>query len=199
MLLWQGRARLLGVAPLILGLGLWAMVQRPVLLISADGVLAGVLGPQGRALSAPRGAGFAAESWLADDGDLALQKEAALRPGFAGEKLQRRFEIAGLRGVVLSGKEAPLAVQSACAAADIVVLPKRYGPAPVRPADCTLIDAQILNQSGALAGLVQPDGLLLVPVHTSARLWSGVQTPIAPLLVRPNPARLAALASRPDQ
>ena len=199
MLLWQGRARLLGVAPLILGLGLWATVQRPVLLISADGVLAGVLGPQGRALSAPRGAGFAAESWLADDGDLALQKEAALRPGFAGEKLQRRFEIAGLRGVVLSGKEAPLAVQSACAAADIVVLPKRYGPAPVRPADCTLIDAQILNQSGALAGLVQPDGLLLVPVHTSARLWSGVQTPIAPLLVRPNPARLAALASRPDQ
>jgi competence protein ComEC len=199
VLLWQGRARLLGVIPLILGLGLWATVQRPALLISSDGVLAGVVGPQGRALSAPRGAGFAAESWLADDGDLALQKEAALRPGFEGEKTQRHFEIAGLRGVVLSGKRAPLAITFACGGADLVVLPKRYGPAPVKPAGCMVIDAQVLNQSGALAGVVQPDGLLLVPVHNSARLWSGVKTPIAPVLVRPNPARLAAFASRPDQ
>ena len=197
-LLWQGRARVLCLAPLALGFGLWAMVQRPELLISADGVLAGVLGPQGRALSAPRGAGFAAESWLADDGDLALQSEAALRVGFAGVKTQRSFEIAGLRGVVLSGKEAALAIQSACAAADLVVLPKRYGPAPVRPAGCTVIDAGLLNQSGALAGLVQDDGLLLVPVHSGTRVWSGIANPMPPLLVRPSVARLAGLHSRPD-
>jgi competence protein ComEC len=197
-LLWQGRARVLCLAPLALGFGLWAMVQRPELLISADGVLAGVLGPQGRALSAPRGAGFAAESWLADDGDLALQSEAALRVGFAGVKTQRSFEIAGLRGVVLSGKEAALAIQSACAAADLVVLPKRYGPAPVRPAGCTVIDAGLLNQSGALAGLVQDDGLLLVPVHSGTRVWSGITNPMPPLLVRPSVARLAGLHSRPD-
>jgi len=174
------------------------MVQRPALLISADGVLAGVLGPQGRALSAPRGAGFAAESWLADDGDLALQSEAALRVGFAGVKTQRSFEIAGLRGVVLSGKEAALAIQSACAAADLVVLPKRYGPAPVRPAGCTVIDAGLLNQSGALAGLLQDDGLLLVPVHSGTRVWSGITNPMPPLLVQPNVARFAGLHRRPD-
>ncbi len=197
-LLWQGRARVLCLAPLALGFGLWAMVQRPALLISADGVLAGVLGPQGRALSAPRGAGFAAESWLADDGDLALQSEAALRVGFVGIKTQRSFEIAGLRGVVLSGKEAALAIQSACAAADLVVLPKRYGPAPVRPAGCTVIDAGLLNQSGALAGLVQDDGLLLVPVHSGTRIWSGITHPMPPLLVQPNVARFAGLHRRPD-
>ena len=197
-LLWQGRARVLGLAPLALGFGLWAMVQRPALLISADGVLAGVLGPQGRALSAPRGAGFAAESWLADDGDLALQSEAALRAGFSGAKTQRHFQIAGLKGVVLSGKEAALAVQSACAAFDLVVLPQRYGPAPIKPDGCTVIDAGLLNQSGALAGRVQDDGLLLVPVHSAKRVWSGITNPVPPLLVQPNVARLAGLHSRPD-
>ena len=197
-LLWQGRARVLGLAPLALGFGLWAMVQRPEVLISADGVLAGVLGPQGRALSAPRGAGFAAESWLADDGDLALQSEAALRVGFAGEKTQRGFEIAGLRGVVLSGKQAALAVKSACAAFDLVVLPQRYGPAPIKPDGCTVIDAGLLNQSGALAGRVQDNGLLLVPVHSGTRVWSGITNPVPPLLVQPNVARLAGLHSRPD-
>ena len=199
VILWQGRARLLGLATLALALGLWGMVERPVLLISSDGVLAGVLRPQGRALSASRGAGFAAESWLTDDGDLALQGEAALREGFTGGKTQRAFQINGLRGVVLSGKEAGANVAAACAVADIVVLPARFGPAPVRPTGCTVIDATTLRQSGALAGVWQGDALLLVPVHSGTRIWSGVTNPVAPWIVRPKAASLAALPSRPDQ
>jgi competence protein ComEC len=198
-ILWQGRARLLGLAPLALALGLWVMVERPVLLISSDGVLAGVLRPHGRALSASRGAGFAAESWLTDDGDLALQGEAALREGFTGGKTQRAFQIKALRGVVLSGKEAGANVAAACAVADIVVLPERFGPTPVRPTGCTVIDATTLSQSGALAGVWQGDALLLVPVHSGTRIWSGVTNPVAPWIVRPKAASLAALPSRPDQ
>jgi competence protein ComEC len=167
-------------------------------LISSDGVLAGVLGPQGRALSASRGAGFSAESWLADDGDLALQGEAATRAGFTGEKTQRAFQINGLRGVVLSGKEAGANVAAACAVADIVVLPARFGPAPVGPDGCKVIDAMLLRQSGALAGVLQDDGLLLVPVHRATRIWSGVTRPMKPLLLQPNAARFAALPGRPD-
>jgi competence protein ComEC len=197
-LIWQGRARLLGMAPLALAFGLWVTAERPALLISSDGVLAGVLGPQGRALSASRGAGFSAESWLADDGDLALQGEAATRVGFLGEKTQRAFQINGLRGVVLSGKEAGANVAAACAVADIVVLPARFGPAPLRPKGCTVIDATLLRQSGALAGVLQDDGLLLVPVHRATRIWSGVTRPMKPLLLQPNAARFAALPGRPD-
>jgi competence protein ComEC len=197
-LIWQGRARLLGMVPLALAFGLWVTAERPALLISSDGVLAGVLGPQGRALSASRGAGFSAESWLADDGDLALQGEAATRAGFLGEKTQRAFQINGLRGVVLSGKEAGGNVATACAVADIVVLPARFGPAPLRPKGCTVIDATLLRQSGALAGVLQDDGLLLVPVHRAARIWSGVTRPMKPLLSQPNAARFAALPGRPD-
>lgn len=190
-LLWQGRARLAGVGAVALAFVLWALVERPVLLISSDGVLAGLLGPEGRAMSAARGAGFAAESWLADDGDLALPKEAALRPGFAGTQSLRRFTVAGLRGVVLSGKDALSVVAAACASADLVVVPLRLGPSPDHPAGCTVIDAGVLSQSGALAGLAVEGGLRLIPVHDGTRVWTGVTAPVAPLLVRPNPARLA--------
>ena len=190
-LLWQGRSRFAGLAPVALGFVLWAMVERPALLISSDGVLAGVLGAEGRALSSPRGAGFAAESWLADDGDLADPKAAALRPGFAGGKTARQFQIAGLRGVVLSGKAALEQVSSACATADIVLLPARLGPATEHPAGCTVIDAAYLAQSGAIAGLPDKDGIMLQPVRAEARVWSGNAVPTPALHIALNPSRLA--------
>jgi competence protein ComEC len=190
-LIWQGRARLAGLVPFALGFALWIGGERPVLLISSDGVLAGVIGPEGRALSSPRGAGFAAESWLADDGDLADPKAAALRPGFAGDKTARRFTVAGLRGVVLSGKAAADAVLAACTAADLVLLPAQFGPAPAHAPGCMVIDADLLAQSGALAGTLQEGALVLTPVKTGARVWTGITAPARPLTLRPNPARIA--------
>ena len=189
LVLWQGRARLAGAGPLIAGFALWGMVERPALLISSDGVLAGVLGPEGRALSAPRGAGFAAESWLADDGDLATPQEAAARTGFDGPTGARRFQVAGLQGVALSGKAALTQVAGACASADLVVVPVRLGPVTDAPPGCTVIDAGLLARTGAVAGLRQGEGLLLVPVHHTARVWTGTATPVQPWPVRPNPAR----------
>ncbi|MGV8987411.1 MAG: ComEC/Rec2 family competence protein [Cypionkella sp.] len=194
-LVWQGRARLAGLVPVALGFVMWAMVERPLLLISSDGVLAGVLGTEGRALSSPRGAGFAAESWLADDGDLADPKTAALRPGFEGQKTAREFQVAGVRGVVLSGKEALSAVSAACAGADIVLVPARLGPALQHPAGCTVIDAAFLAQSGAIAGLPDAGGLLLMPVRAQARVWTGNAAPVPALRVLPNPARIAQVTS----
>jgi competence protein ComEC len=189
LILWQGRARLAGLAALSLGFGFWVMVERPVLLISSDGVLAGLLGPEGRALSASRGAGFAAESWLADDGDLADPKTASARAGFAGPKQARRFEVAGIRGVVLSGKEALAHVSEACAGADLVLVPTRLGPVAATPPGCTVLDAAYLAQSGAVAGLPRDEGLLLLPVRAKARVWTGNAEPVSPVLVRHSPAR----------
>jgi competence protein ComEC len=166
------------------------MVERPPLLVSSDGVLAGVLGPEGRALSAPRGAGFAAESWLADDGDLADPKAAAAREGFAGPKSARQFEVAGIKGVVLSGKDALTKVAAACAEVDLVLVPVRLGPVAKVPSGCTVLDATYLAQSGAVAGLPDAGGLLLVPVRAEARVWTGNAEPVSPVLVRRNPARM---------
>ena len=85
VILWQGRLRLLGVPVLIAALALWLGAERPALLIGDSGRIAGVQGPEGRALSRPRGEGFVARVWLENDGDMATQEAAAARPGWRAE------------------------------------------------------------------------------------------------------------------
>ncbi len=172
VVLWTGRGRLAGVVPVLVGLVLWGMVERPALLISSDGVLVGLLGAEGRALSSAKGAGFAAQSWLADDGDLALPEEAALRVGFTGAKAARAFQIGGVRGEVLSGKGAVAEVPSACARAEIVVVPTALGK--VAPVDgCFIVDRTLLDRTGAMALQPEAGGLRVIPVRSAPRIWLG--------------------------
>lgn len=196
--LWRGPLRW-GAAPLMLvALILWAGVARPVLLVAGDGALAGLSGPEGRALSKPRGGGFAAESWLENDGDLADQATAAARPGFDGPKGARRFALSGpdgrrLAGVILSGKEAAKAAAAACAGADLVILPARAAP---MAGACTVIDGQVLARTGALAGDLTPQGLLLRPVRQARRVWDDAPV-TGPLLVPYPPGRVTAAPAIP--
>ena len=192
VLLWPGRARVAGVVAVMVALGMWVMVQRPAVLISADGVLVGRLGEQGRALSSPRGAGFAAESWLADDGDLALPEAAALRPGFSGPKAARAFVVGDFRAEVLSGKAALAGLPAACERADIVVVPVSLGPAPPQRPGCLVIDRVMLDRTGGLELRVEGAGLRLVPVRSVARLWRGSRPVGEALLLQKDPARLVA-------
>ena len=192
LVLWPGRARWTGVLPVLAALVLWVTVERPALLISSDGVLAGLLGPQGRALSSPKGAGFSAQSWLADDGDLALPEKAALRPGFTGPKTARAFELAGFRGVVLGGKDALSAVAAACAAAQIVVVPAALGSVSPQPDGCLVIDRAVLDTSGALELRPESEGLRVIPVRGVARIWFGSRKAAQSVVLRADPRRLAA-------
>lgn len=172
VMVWPGRGRWLGLAPAVLALGLWVGGARPALLVAPDGSLAGLMGPEGRALSAPRGEGFAARQWLENDGDGADQAAAAARPGFAGPANARRFEIGGWRGVVLKGKGAAEALPAACAAADLVILPARAEGAV--PGPCRVIDAGLLARTGALAIDPLPGGgLRLTPAEGAGRRWTG--------------------------
>ena len=191
MVLWPGRARLAGAVPMLVAVGLWGVVERPVLLISSDGVLAGLMGPEGRALSSAKGAGFSAQSWLADDGDLAVPEAAALRPGFSGPKTAREFQIAGFRGVVLSGKTALAAVTAACAADEIVVVPAALGPVVPRPDGCLIIDRTLLDTSGAVQLQPEASGLRVIPVRAAARIWLGPNPVAESQLLQHDPARLA--------
>jgi competence protein ComEC len=170
VLLWQGRVRALGAAPLVLGLVLWALSTRPPVLISGDGVLVGLMGPEGRALSAPKGARFVASSWLEDDGDLADQATAAARSGFEGPARERRFAIGGLSAVQLKGKGAEDRLASACASADVVILAARAADVPP---GCTVIDADMLRGTGTLAIWPEGDGMRLMATDAVRRLWTG--------------------------
>jgi len=171
LILWRGAVRWAALAPLLVGVVLWLGTARPALLISSDGTLVGLLSDSGRALSAARGAGFAADAWLQDDGDLASQQLAFGRSGFSGPKSARAFELQGWRGIALAGKVAPEALRAACAAADLVVLPAAIDPVDPQPDGCIVVDRKMLQQTGALAISVQADQLILHPTRTAQRLW----------------------------
>ena len=172
-----GWLRWVAVVPMAVAVALWGMTERPALLISADGALVGLLGPEGRALSRPSGAGFAAEAWLQDDGDLALQPDAAARPGFSGDAKARWFHLGNWRGVTLAGKHAVLGLADACASADIVVLSAALPPDMAQPQGCIVLDQAVLQQTGALAISAAGDSLLLRPARAAQRIWMA-ETPI---------------------
>ncbi|MFN6951809.1 MAG: ComEC/Rec2 family competence protein, partial [Albidovulum sp.] len=138
-----------GGAAAALAILLWAGGDRPLLLVAADGGLTGVLGPAGRALSKPKGAGFVAKSWLEDDGDGATQEAASARPGFRGARGDLTATVAGLTVRHLTGKGASDRMADACTDGALVVTTEVWeGPAP---ADCIVFDRRKLEITGALA------------------------------------------------
>lgn len=182
-----GRAKALAFLPILAALALWQAAPRPALLIESEGRILGLLGPEGRALSAEKGAGFAARSWLENDGDLAAQAEAAARPGFSGPPMARRFRLGPWEGVALRGKDAVLALPEACTGAGLVVL---AGERPVdftpKPESCRLIDAELLAKTGPLALDLGPGGALLWrPTHAGSRRWSRPGAPAAVQILPP--------------
>lgn len=158
---WQGRARWAGTVPVLLALFLWVRVERPDVLIGGNGVV-GVMGPEGRAVSVTRGAGFLLRNWLENDGDLAGQAVAAARSGFADGPFGRVFVVGSGTGVILS---LPAAAEAACAAHALVVMDEGAVPR----GDCLVVTQERLQQSGTLA--LDRDGGLRV-THPGRRLWS---------------------------
>ncbi|MBL8563887.1 MAG: ComEC family competence protein [Gemmobacter sp.] len=171
---WRGWGRLAGVLPVMLAFALWAEVQRPDVLIAPDAGLVGVLGGEGRALSVARGAGFAATSWLENDGDLSDQAQAAKRAGFSGPPMQRSFQLGLWRGIHLKGKGAESALMTACAAHDLVIIAARLAE---KPDGCRILDQSTLRRSGGLALWREGNALHLVPSRQGLRLWQGNTPP----------------------
>ena len=163
-----GRARGVAALPAALCLALWAAVERPAVLVAADAALVGRLGPEGRALSKPRGAGFVAGNWLEDDGDFASQADAAARSGFSGEAGARWTEIAGRRLWHLAGRGAAARAAALCRDRAILVVAAEMPGAP--PGDCMLFDLRRLAETGALAIDADPAGGIVI---TPARLRTG--------------------------
>jgi competence protein ComEC len=182
MILWQGRARLFGLLPVAAAIGVWAAGERPLALVSGDGAVIGLLGPEGRAMSSARGAGFAARSWLENDGDLVDQETAAARPGFSGGPGLRTFRL-GLHDVaLLKGKAAVGNLVIACTGHDLVIVSVKVADGPL---GCRVMDVDDLARTGTLAIDVTRSGdLRITPTEVQSRLWSP----------RPRPVPDAALA-----
>ncbi|MGC8202769.1 ComEC/Rec2 family competence protein [Aliiroseovarius sp. PTFE2010] len=188
--LWRGgAARGLGVVPVVAGLALWVLSERPVALISPDGGLVGVMTEHGRALSKPKGSGFAAQSWLENDGDGVAQSVASGRDGFDGAKGDIRWQVGDLHLAHLSGRGARERIAAACAEVDIVVVTS-VSKNQV-PANCTVMDPTTLRQTGAV-GIWLRDGrgqIVTARDVAGARLWNTKEARAS----RAGPFKLAAL------
>lgn len=161
IVLWQGRARMVGVIPVIAAFVFWSQTSRPDVLIADTGALVGVMTDDGRALSRPKGGGFIALNWLENDGDAALQEGAAAR---WTEALPASFNITAIRGK----REAEALTE--CAELDWVVM----NVDPPRDLPCRIIHPKTLKKSGALALYRTEDGIRTVSARqiTGARLWN---------------------------
>jgi competence protein ComEC len=124
--LWRAKWRLLGIAPMIIGLAIAAIEPRPVVLIDESGRLFAVRGPEGGlALSTRRRAKFDAGIWLRRDGT----KEAAPwvdegpdawpDDSLVCDSLGCRFVASD--GTVVALVSDPSALAEDCASSDVVV------------------------------------------------------------------------------
>jgi competence protein ComEC len=194
VLLWQGRARWLGVAPILAPLMLWSGDGRPPILISDSGRLVGVIHDGARALSRERGDGFVAGIWLENDGDLATQADATARPAWQMAGQGARADVAGWTIWHGAGRRALDEAEAACAARTLVILsePAPEGamaaaaanlrarlanpnPVTLSPGTrCHVIDGELLSATGALALVPTGEAFVVTTarMEQGRRLWS---------------------------
>ncbi len=163
VMLWQGRARLAGVLPILAGVWLWVQSERPDVLIADTGKLVGVMTDEGRALSRSRGSGFIAGVWLENDGDRADQPVAADRWG-SDEPVQR-WRYGSFELVHVTGKTGAKAFTT-CMKEQIVIAAVAHEPS----GPCQVYGPAELRRMGSVA--LTQSGPVTARDRSGDRLWS---------------------------
>jgi competence protein ComEC len=171
LVLWIGRGRWAGLAPVALGVLLWAGHPRPDLLIAETGRLFGFSTPAGRVLSSASGNGFAAESWLEDDGDLVTQAAAYERGGLVRRRHRIEAEVPGLGPLLYVGSREMVGAEADCGRVAVLIAPN-WETAPA--GDCLFIGRERLQRDGAIALRLTPHGLRVTAARAGdrGRPWS---------------------------
>ncbi|MFP7672789.1 ComEC/Rec2 family competence protein [Marivita sp. S0852] len=163
VVIWSGRLRWVGVAPIVAAIALWSTADRPDILVAQGGTLVGVMTPDGRALSRPRGTGFVARVWLENDGRGGDQTSAA--------SLWQAAPPVNIRHI--HGKRAARAFQG-CAANELVIASANLPAATIAPT-CTILDKRDLSGMGSLAITRRAGGGYHIEKardRAGARLWN---------------------------
>jgi competence protein ComEC len=171
--LGASRLRVLGLAPIAIGLLIWAGgTQRPILLIAPGGDAIGLVGPEGRAVDRPRGSSYVIKNWLASDGDVATHEIAASRPGLLRQGRRAEGVLGnGWRVVLVKGRASPNLLTAACT--DKVLLIAPSGPRGPEGA-CVYLGPARLRDLGAMSVSVDAAGLHVRSAiqETAGRMWS---------------------------
>jgi len=158
--LWIGRLRVIGVIGCLLGFLIWVQTPRPLLLISDNGALLGILAPQGRLLSKSKGAGFVAKNWLRNDGDGRSQVQAA-------QGWQLAF--GDMEWLHILGKKAAASITD-CRSDQVVIANVKLQAR----GDCLILDAAVFSATGSMDIIARDGGLQVRTAHSYSgnRLWS---------------------------
>ena len=169
--IWQRPWRLLGLPPVLLGLGMAVLGQPPRLFVAPDAQVVAVLAEDGRLLRTPgKLDGRVAEAWrtrTGASGRLARWPDAA--PGRPGcDPFGCTLELAGHRVAVLTG---PGDAGDDCRHADLVLdlVAERRCPLPTRS-----IGRSALRAARGLEARLEPEGILLATLSAARgdRPWS---------------------------
>ncbi|MFT4706488.1 MAG: competence protein ComEC [Ascidiaceihabitans sp.] len=169
IILWQGRVRLLGVAPILASFVIWTVGERPLVLIADNGSLIGVMTQDGRALSKEKGAGFVARNWLENDGDPSTQIKSANLWG-EGAKRVKSVQIYKFKLVHLIGKKA-VEAQGSCQAGQVIIasvkVERNLGP-------CIVFDPETLRAHGSVGLYAVGEEIKLISARdvSGDRIWS---------------------------
>lgn len=167
LILYRGRFRFSGVAIAAVALILWSQSTRPDMLITDNGRLVGIATQKGRVLTREKGNGFAARTWLENDGDGAVQSVAARNQQL--QKNQWQYNLNGASIAYLWGKKRTVSeLEMVCQSAKIVIAPQHKGQIT---GPCQALTADSLKESGAIAIWSLHDG----PKMHSARDASGTR------------------------
>ncbi|MFQ6551969.1 ComEC/Rec2 family competence protein [Aestuariibius insulae] len=167
--LWRGPARWGGTVPVAAAFVLWAQTERPAVLIDESGALIGLMTEAGRDLNKSKGQGFAARSWLENDGDGVEQESAYGRAGLEQEGKRSMARIGPAQVLHVAGKTAAAALEG-CNGSDVLVL-----SVPAESAyPCDLYDPVRLRETGAVAFYLEEGGLKVVTARdrSGSRLWN---------------------------
>lgn len=174
LVLWQGRLRFVGIAPMMLSFVIWMGGERPSVLIADNGSLIGVMTHEGRALSKEKGAGFVARNWLENDGDPKLQLNAA-QLWTGGSKRTKTAQFEGVELVHLIGKKA-VEAQTNCEKGQIIIasveVERDLGP-------CRVFDPVTLRAHGSLAMIGNGGHAKLISARdiSGDRVWTAWPDP----------------------
>ncbi|KAG1667658.1 ComE operon protein 3 [Nymphon striatum] len=156
VVVWRGGARWIGGLPIAAAFVLWQVAPRPAVLVAASGSLIGLMTDVGRDVSKERGEGFAAESWLENDGAPVAQELAYNRAGLIEEGRMVWADIGDFSVINVRGATA-LAAINGCGGADVLITNQELG----QMSDCEVYDINRLRRTGALAVWVS-DGELRI-------------------------------------
>ncbi|MDD9923285.1 MAG: ComEC/Rec2 family competence protein, partial [Boseongicola sp.] len=169
--IWRGRLKFFGAVPILAAFFLWSQVERPQILISETGGLMGVLGEGGRILTKAKGEGFAASSWLENDGDAVVQVTAHERLDVSQKPSRlRSFDVAGVSVVHATGNKAASVALANCEDTNIVVV----NVDALASDHCQVFDKNRLAQTGAIALYISNGEIReqSARAEQGTRLWS---------------------------